>query len=70
MLLDELRILFSELSGKRQTKNITIGYLKKLGPEEFRVSESQEDSMQYLIQLFDRIEMECKKVPGMLAKFN
>jgi hypothetical protein len=44
--------------------------LKKLGPEEFRVSESQEDSMQYLIQLFEKIEIECKKVPGMLNKFN
>lgn len=47
-----MRILFSELGGRKEHKDLTVEYLKKKGPEYFKESHQQEDVQQYIIELF------------------
>ena len=68
-LLDELRILFNEVSGNRKADKIVVSYLKKVSPDQFVKSQHQEDAYEYLIKLFDLVEIEMKKIPNMLDEF-
>jgi hypothetical protein len=43
-LLDELRILFAEVSGRTNVNHIGVNHLKKISPEEFANSQHQEDA--------------------------
>jgi uncharacterized UBP type Zn finger protein len=70
-LLDELRMLFNEVAGNRIPPHsvVAITYLRKYGPEEFMQNNVQQDAYEYLTKLIDMMEVQMRKVPGMIEEF-
>ena len=48
-LLDELRMLFGEVSGRRKADVIKVSFLKRKGPQYFTDSAQQEDVQHYIL---------------------
>ena len=54
----------------KNVNKVSVKHLQKLGPEEFRNSNRQEDSQEYFLKLFELVEKDLSKTQNGLAQFN